>query len=109
MSMRCVSKCFIGQPFRVYSVLFLGVVVGFALSTMLQTLTLQRPTSYSKSSTSLACQRVWLARLVVDYRSLENSKRVEFSNLDAQYDAAIDLGEYDHERMVFGKSFGSEA
>ena len=50
MSMRrdTVSKCFIGRPFRVYSVLFLGVVVGFALSTMLQTLTLQRT---NKSST----------------------------------------------------------
>ena len=70
MSMRCVSKCFIGRPFRVYSVLFLGVIVGFALSTMLQTLTLQR------TRTALKLQQV------VDYRSLENSKRVEFSNLE---------------------------
>ena len=95
MSMRCVSKCFIGRPFRVYSVLFLGVIVGFALSTMLQTLTLQR------TRTALKLQQV------VDYRSLENSKRVEFSNLESQYDAAIDLGDYDYERMVFGERDGA--
>ena len=97
MSMRCVSKCFIGRPFRVYSVLFLGVIVGFALSTMLQTLTLQR------TRTALKLQQV------VDYRALDGSKRVEFSNLEGRYDAAIDLGEYDYERMVFGEQDGGAA
>ena len=92
MSMRCVSKCFIGRGFRVYSVLFLGVIVGFALSTMLQTLTLQR----TRSSGALKLQQV------VDYRALDNSKKVEFSNLEGQYDQAIDLGEYDYERMNAG-------
>ena len=86
MSMRCVSKCIIGRGFRVYSVLFLGVIVGFALSTMLQTLTLQR----TRSSRPLKLQQV------VDYRALDNSKRVEFSNLEGQYDQAIDLGEYQY-------------
>ena len=90
MSMRCASKCFIGRPFRVYSVLFLGVIVGFALSTMLQTLTLQR------TRTALKLQQV------VDYRALDGAKRVQFSNLEGQYDAGIDLGDYDYERMVFG-------
>ena len=90
MSMRCVSKCFIGRPFRVYLILFLGVIVGFALSTMLQTLTLQRTRS------SLKLQQV------LDYRALDSSKRVEISNLEGQYDQAIDLGEYDYERMVLG-------
>ena len=84
--MRCVSKCIIGRGFRVYSVLFLGVIVGFALSTMLQTLTLQR----TRSSRPLKLQQV------VDYRALDNSKRVEFSNLEGQYDQAIDLGEYQY-------------
>ena len=62
---------------------------------MLQTLTLQR------GRTSIKLQRV------VDYHSLENSKRVEFSNLESRYDAAIDLGEYDYERMVFGQQEGA--
>ena len=88
--MRCVSKCFIGRPFRVYSILFLGEIVGFALSTMLQTLTLQRTRS------SLKLQQV------LDYRALDSSKGVEFSNLEGQYDQAIDLGEYDYERMALG-------
>ena len=92
MSMRCVSKCFIGRGFRVYSVLFLGVIVGFALSTMLQTLTLQR----TRSSRALKLQQV------VDYRALDNSKRVEFSNLEGQYDQAIELGEYEYDRMNVG-------
>jgi hypothetical protein len=92
MSMRCVSKCFIGRGFRVYSVLFLGVIVGFALSTMLQTLTLQR----TRSSRALKLQQV------VDYRALDNSKRVEFSNLEGQYDQAIELGEYDYDRLNGG-------
>jgi hypothetical protein len=91
MSMRCVSKCFIGRGFRVYSVLFLGVIVGFALSTMLQTLTLQR----TRSSRALKLQQV------VDYRALD-SKRVEFSNLEGQYDQVIELGEYDYDRLNVG-------
>ena len=38
MSLRCVSKCFIGgRSFRVYSLLLLGVVFGFTLSTVIQT------------------------------------------------------------------------
>ena len=37
--MRCVSKCFVGgRSLRVYSLLFLGMIFGFSLSTILQTL-----------------------------------------------------------------------
>ena len=73
--------------------LFLGVIVGFALSTMIQSLdvaTLQRTVKPQLDK-------------VLDYRTLESdSKRVEFSNLDDEYGGKIDLGDnYDYERMMF--------
>ena len=37
----------------------------------------------------------------------DSSKRVEFSNLELQYDEAIDLGEYDYERMMVGDQDGA--
>ena len=40
--MRCVSKCFFGRSFKVYSLLFLGIVVGFALSTFIQLVVIAR-------------------------------------------------------------------
>lgn len=55
--MKCVSKCFIGRPFRVYSLLFLGVVVGFALSTLLQSLNIEAVVQRGRAAGALGEQR----------------------------------------------------
>lgn len=75
-----------GRPIRMYSVLFVGVIVGFALSTLLQVVKVD-----SLQRTAGKVQKI------VDYRDLGGS-RVEFSNLE---DTNIELGDYDYERLVF--------
>lgn len=79
-----------GRPFKVYSLLVLGIILGFTLSMMLQTLDLD---SIRRSGRSKL-------QKVVDYASLDSAKRVEFSNLD-EYEPHIDLGDYDYERLTF--------
>ena len=72
-----------GRPLRVYSVLLVGIVVGFVLSTLLQVVkidSLQRTASRMNK--------------VIDYRG----SRVGFSNFE---DTNIELGDYDYERMIF--------
>ena len=90
--MKCASKCFIGRPFRVYSLLLMGIIVGFTLSTMLQTLNYD-----SLQSTANSLQKI------VDYREISTT-RVEFANLEEEeIDPDIVLGDYDYDRMIFGE------
>ena len=95
--MRCMSKCVLKRSTRVYSVLLGGITFGFALSTLLQSL------SYSELSKRAA----WS----VDYPSqLSRGGRVGFSNLAAAAggeeaselkEEEIDIGGYyDYERLV---------
>lgn len=69
--MRCVSKCFIGgRSLRVYSFLFLGMLVGFFLSTLIQTLNF----ASMQKTTRLTVHR--------DIIHMEGDKKtVQFSNL----------------------------
>ena len=92
--MRCVSKCFIGRPLRVYTLLFLGMTAGFALSTVLQGVSLRQ----------IAPGRL---NKIVDYQRLEERK-TGFDNLDAEIDPHIDIGAdyYDYERMMGEKEAG---
>lgn len=88
--MRCVSKCFIHhRPLRVYTVLLLGVIVGFSLSSILQAFSYDR---IQENGVTL--------QKVVDYGQLSRTK-VAFSNLDdPEIDGEIILGDYDYERVV---------
>lgn len=90
MSMRCTSRCTVVRPFRVYSLLMVGIILGFTLSMMLQTLDLGRLHHSNPSK----------LQTVVHFRTLDSGKRVEFSNLDED-EPQINLGEYDYERLTF--------
>lgn len=82
-NMRCASKCSMGRPLRVYSVLLVGIVVGFVLSTLLQVVKID---SLTRTTSRM--------NKIIDYRG----SRVGFSNFE---DTNIELGDYDYERMIF--------
>ena len=90
MSLRCVSKCMVGRPrFKVYTMLILGIIFGFSLSTLLHGMDLSALQSLPKNK---------LLKLV-DYKNIDTSKKVEFSNFD-ESDPDMDLG-YVHEYERF--------
>ena len=90
MSLRCVSKCIVGRPkFKVYTLVIVGILFGFSLSSVLQSLDL----GYLRSARGNKLQKI------VDYSHIQPSKKAEFSNLD-EYEPQIDLGE-DHYEMRF--------
>lgn len=92
--MRCMSKCVVSRSIRVYTVLLGGITFGFALSTLLQNLSLSE---FRKS-----------AGWTVDYPSaVIRGGRVSFSNLPSAAEQQqpdeeqIDIGGYyDYERLV---------
>ncbi len=96
--MRCVSKCFLHhRPLRLYTVLLLGVIVGFSLSSILQGLSYDRI-----QQTADGLQKI------VDYSQLSRTK-VAFSNLDdSEINDDIILGDYDYERMIQQEAEGAE-
>lgn len=91
--MRCMSKCVVRRSLRVYTVLLFGIAFGFALSTLLQSV------SYSDFVLSNA-----RSGGPVDYPSRLQTGKVGFSNLDtraSEADEQIDIGGYyDYERLV---------
>lgn len=88
-----MSKCVVGRSLRVYTVLLFGITFGFALSTLLQ--------SVSYSDFTLSTGRL---RGSVDYPSQLQAGKVSFSNLEtraSEVDEQIDIGGYyDYERLV---------
>ncbi len=86
MSLRCVSKCMVGRPrFKVYSLVILGIIFGFSISTMLQG---QLDLSYLRSVPESKLQKL------ENFRRMDANKRVEFANFD-EYEPQIDLGVVD--------------
>lgn len=78
---------------RVLPLLVAGIIIGFTLSMTLQTLDLGHLREARQNP---------LQKLVVDYRGGEAGKPGPvFSNLDRQYEAQVDLGEYDYDRLSF--------
>ena len=90
--MRCMSKCVVARSMRVYTVLLFGITFGFALSTLLQSI------SYS----DFGLKSGFLGG-PADYPSLQGGK-VSFSNLDTRAGELVEQidigGYYDYERLV---------
>ena len=90
--MRCMSKCVVARSMRVYTVLLFGITFGFALSTLLQSI------SYS----DFGLKSGFLGG-PADYPSLQGGK-VSFSNLDSRASELVEQidigGYYDYERLV---------
>ena len=88
-----MSKCVVRRSLRVYTVLLFGIAFGFAMATLLQSL------SYSDFVLSNG-----RSRGAIDYPSRLQTGKVSFSNLDArasEVDEQIDIGGYyDYERLV---------
>lgn len=96
-AMRCVSKCFIGgKSFRVYSLLILGMVFGFSLSTIIQTFN-------ADSFRNSALERV--QEPLHSHETRQGSK-VAFSNLrkdvQEEEEPSQELGDYRYEREPDG-------
>lgn len=89
--MRCVSKCFVsGRTIRIYSLLFVGMIFGFSLSTVIQTLDMEA----FGSSASLKVQ------IPLSHHHREAS-RVSFSNLrsrDSPEEKEQEVGDYVYDR-----------
>lgn len=98
--MRCVSKCFIGnRSLRVYSLLLLGVVFGFSLSTIIHTFDVE----VMRSTSRLAEQPALVAHRPQDAKQ---GSKVAFSNLPGRrevreeeaWQAGVEFGDYGYER-----------
>ncbi len=73
--MRCVSKCFVGgRSFRLYSLLFLGVIFGFSLSTIIHTFDVE----------SLRSSAGFNVQSPLTRHHHRDASRVAFSNLNSK-------------------------
>ena len=94
--MHCVSKCFVkGKSLRMYSLLFLGMVVGLSISTVIHSVELT--TVHSGVGTIHKVEKV-----IKERGESRNGGRVKFSNLQNE-ETADKLGEnYQAQNIEFG-------
>lgn len=93
--MHCVSKCFVSnRSFRIYSLLLLGMVFGFSLSTIIQALGL---------GDTLRTSAQMNLRQPLGHHETRLSNKIAFSNLHARREVGeeeLEFGDYGYEREM---------